>query len=201
MSTATQNTNTNTVIVDTTSNPAPLGLCAFGMTTVLLNIHNLGFTQMDSMILAMGVFLGGFAQIFAGLMEFKKDNTFGTTAFTAYGVFWLTLVTLILLPKMGLIEAPSQMAMGFYLSIWGLFTFMLFIATFRISKALQFVFGSLTLLFFLLAIGDFTANVIFTRIAGSVGIICGLVAIYTGLAQVLNEIYKEEICPLGTYKK
>ena len=188
---------TDTKIVDTTSNPAPLGLCAFGMTTVLLNIHNVGFTELDSMILGMGVFFGGFAQILAGLMEFKKNNTFGTTAFTAYGVFWLTLVTLIILPKMGITEAPSKMAMGFYLSIWGLFTLMLFIGTFKISRALQFVFGTLSLLFFLLAIGDFTGNILFTRIAGLEGIVCGLIAIYTGLAQVLNELYKEEIFPLG----
>lgn len=191
---------TDTKIVDTTSNPAPLGLCAFGMTTVLLNIHNIGFTQLDSMILAMGVFFGGFAQILAGLMEFKKNNTFGTTAFTAYGVFWLTLVTLIILPKMGLIDAPSKIAMGFYLSIWGLFTLMLFIGTFRISKALQFVFGSLTVLFFLLAIGDFTGNALFTQIAGIEGVVCGLVAIYAGLAQVLNELYQDDVFPLGIVK-
>lgn len=188
---------TDTKIVDTTSNPAPLGLCAFGMTTVLLNIHNIGFTQLDSMILGMGVFFGGFAQILAGLMEFKKNNTFGMTAFTAYGVFWLTLVTLIILPKLGIIDAPSKMAMGFYLSIWGLFTLMLFIGTFKISKALQFVFGSLSILFFLLAIGDFTENILFTRIAGVEGVICGLIAIYTGLAQVLNELYEDEVFPLG----
>ena len=197
MKTQTHSMTTDTIIVDTTSNPAPLGLCAFGMTTVLLNIHNIGYTQLDSMILAMGVFFGGFAQILAGLMEFKKNNTFGTTAFTAYGIFWLTLVTLILLPKMGLIDSPSKIAMGFYLSIWGLFTLMLFIGTFKISKALQVVFGSLALLFFLLAIGDFTGNPIFTRIAGAEGILCGLVAIYTGLAQVLNELYDDEIFPLG----
>lgn len=199
METNVQGFITDTKIVDTTSNPAPLGLCAFGMTTVLLNIHNIGFTELDSMILAMGVFFGGFAQILAGLMEFKKNNTFGTTAFTAYGVFWLTLVTLILLPKAGVMAAPSKMAMGFYLSIWGLFTLMLFIGTFKISKALQFVFGSLTILFFLLALGDFTGNTLFTQIAGIEGVICGLIAIYTGLAQVLNELYKKEVFPLGLY--
>ena len=200
METRTESMVTDTKIVDTTSNPAPLGLCAFGMTTVLLNIHNIGFTELDSMILGMGVFFGGFAQILAGLMEFKKNNTFGTTAFTAYGVFWLTLVTLIILPKLGLIESPSKTAMGFYLTIWGIFTLMLFIGTFRLSKALQFVFGSLSILFFLLAIGDFTGNVIFTRIAGVEGVICGFIAIYTGLAQVLNEVYKSEVFPLGTVR-
>lgn len=198
-----ENLNTqirDTKIVDTTSNPAPLGLCAFGMTTVLLNIHNLGFTELDSMILGMGIFFGGFAQILAGLMEFKKNNTFGTTAFISYGIFWLTLVTLIILPKMGVVEPPSKTAMGLYLTVWGLFTFMLFIGTFRLSRALQFVFGSLTILFFLLALGDFTGNEIFTRIAGVEGIICGHIAIYTGLAQVINELYRKEVFPLGIVK-
>lgn len=191
----------DTKIVDTTSNPAPLGLCAFGMTTVLLNIHNIGFTELDSMILGMGIFFGGFAQILAGLMEFKKNNTFGTTAFTAYGIFWLTLVTLIILPKMGLVDAPSKTAMGMYLTVWGLFTAMLFIGTFRISRALQFVFGSLTVLFFLLAIGNFTGNIIFTQVAGIEGIICGHLAIYAGLAQVINELYGKEVFPLGVISK
>ncbi len=191
----------DTKIVDTTSNPAPLGLCAFGMTTVLLNIHNIGYTELDSMILGMGIFFGGFAQILAGLMEFKKDNTFGTTAFIAYGIFWLTLVTLILLPKMGVIDSPSKISMGFYLTIWGLFTLMLFVGTFRISKALQYVFGSLAVLFFLLALGDFTGNILFTQFAGVVGILCGLMAIYTGLAQVLNELYFKEVFPLGLFVK
>jgi succinate-acetate transporter protein len=191
---------TDTKIIDTTSNPAPLGLCAFGMTTILLNIHNLGVTGLDSMILGMGIFFGGFAQILAGLMEFKKNNTFGTTAFTAYGIFWLTLVTLIILPKMGVVDSPSKMAMGFYLTTWGLFTAMLFIGTFRISRALQFVFGSLTILFFLLALGDFTGNTLFTKIAGVEGIICGPIAIYAGLAQVINELYCKEVLPLGLVK-
>lgn len=134
-------------------------------------------------------------------MEFKKNNTFGTTAFTAYGIFWLTLVTLIILPKVGLVNSPSKTAMGMYLTVWGLFTAMLFVGTFRISKALQFVFGSLTILFFLLALGDFTGNVLFTRIAGYEGIICGHIAIYAGLAQVINELYRKEIFPLGIVKK
>ena len=86
-------------IKDTTSNPAPLGLLGFGMTTVLLNIHNAGFYPLNTMILAMGIFYGGIAQVIAGIMEWKKGNTFGTTAFTSYGLFWLTLVALLMLPK------------------------------------------------------------------------------------------------------
>src|SRR6266513_321321 len=90
-----------TQIKDTTGNPAPLGLLGFGMTTVLLNLHNAGFYELNSMILAMGICYGGAAQIIAGIMEWKKGNTFATTAFISYGFFWWSLVALIVLPKLG----------------------------------------------------------------------------------------------------
>lgn len=183
--------------VDQTANPAPLGLLGFGMTTVLLNIHNAGFFPMNSMILAMGIFYGGMAQIIAGVMEWKKNNTFGTTAFTSYGLFWLTLVGLLVMPELGWIEASSDLAMAAYLFMWGLFTLILFIGTLRISKALQVVFASLALLFFLLALGDLTGNGSITVLAGYVGIFCGFSAVYAGLAQVLNELYGKDIWPLG----
>jgi succinate-acetate transporter protein len=182
---------------DTTANPAPLGLLGFGMTTVLLNIHNAGYYELNTMILSMGIFYGGIAQIIAGLMEWKKNNTFGTTAFTSYGLFWLTLVSLILLPELGLGEAASKSAMAAYLAMWGLFTLIMFMGTLRLNRALQFVFLSLAVLFFLLALGDFTGNPSITSLAGYEGIICGFSAIYTGLAQVINEVYKKIIAPLG----
>ena len=182
---------------DRTANPAPLGLLGFGMTTVLLNIHNAGCFPMNSMILAMGIFYGGIGQVIAGVMEWKKNNTFGTTAFTSYGLFWLTLVGLLVMPELGWIPASSAVAMGAYLFMWGLFTFVLFIGTLRISRALQVVFASLTLLFLLLALGDFTGNGSITVLAGYVGIFCGFSAIYTGLAQVINELYGRKVMPLG----
>src|SRR5689334_11550579 len=131
-----------TVIRDTSANPAPLGLFGFGMTTVLLNLHNAGIFEMNSMILAMGIFYGGLAQIVAGIFEYKKNNSFGMTAFISYGFFWLTLVALIVLPKLGWIPAASSTAMIAYLIMWGLFTLLLFIGTFRISRALQVVFAT-----------------------------------------------------------
>lgn len=185
---------------DTSSNPAPLGLMGFGMTTVLLNFHNAGIFQLGSMILAMGFFYGGFAQIIAGLMEWKKGNTFATTAFTSYGFFWMSLVMLVVLPKMGLVEAPENSAMVAYLIMWGVFTAVLFIATLRLSRALQVVFGSLTVLFFLLALGDFTGSHTIKLIAGYEGIFCGFSAIYTALAQVLNEVYGKTVAPVGPVK-
>ena len=182
---------------DTTANPAPLGLIGFGMTTVLLNIHNAGLFDLGSMILAMGIFYGGCAQIIAGLMEWKKNNTFACTAFTSYGFFWLTLVGLIVMPKMGLAAAPEQMAMVAYLVMWGLFTAALFICTLRLNRALQVVFASLTVLFFLLAIADFTGSSTIKQIAGIEGIFCGLSAIYAALAQVINEVYGKVVAPIG----
>src|ERR1700761_1166848 len=103
------------------ANPAPLGLCAFGMTTVLLNIHNAGFFEMNSMIFGMGIFYGGLAQVIAGIIEAKKNNTFGLTAFTSYGFFWLSFAGLILMAKWGWIDGPSEKGLVAYLFIWGLF--------------------------------------------------------------------------------
>jgi len=188
-------------INDTTSNPAPLGLMGFGMTTVLLNLHNAGFFSLSTMILAMGIFYGGIAQIIAGIMEWKKNNTFGTTAFTSYGLFWLTLVGLLVMPKMGLGDAPEASAMGAYLVMWGLFTGVMFIGTLKLNGALQVVFGTLTILFFLLAIADFTGSAVLKKVAGYEGIICGLSAIYTALAQVINEIYEKVVAPIFPVKK
>jgi uncharacterized protein len=182
---------------DGIANPAPLGLCAFGMTTVLLNFHNAGFFELNSMILAMGIFYGGLAQVIAGIIEAKKNNTFGLTAFTSYGFFWLSLVGLIAMAKMGF-GAPSDTAMAAYLGMWGLFTFCLFFGTLRLNRALQFVFGSLTILFILLAAGDATGNTTIKHLAGFEGIICGLSAIYAGIANVLNEVYGKTVLPIGT---
>jgi hypothetical protein len=190
-------------IKDTTGNPAPLGLLAFGLTTVLLNFHNAGFYEMNSMILAMGLCYGGAAQIIAGIMEWKKGNTFATTAFVSYGFFWLSLVAIIVLPKIipGVI-ATNESSLATYLVMWGIFTGVMFLGTIKLSRALQFVFGSLMILFFLLAIGDFTdASPAFKHFTGYEGVVCGAAAVYTGLAQVLNELYGKTIWPLGMMKK
>jgi len=192
-----------TQIKDTTGNPAPLGLLAFGLTTVLLNLHNAGYYELNSMILAMGLCYGGTAQVIAGIMEWKKGNTFATTAFISYGFFWLSLVALIVLPKIipG-VTATNESALGTFLLLWGIFTAVMFLGTLKLSRALQFVFASLTLLFFLLAIGKYSeASPAFNHFTGYEGVICGASAIYTGLAQVINELYGKTVWPLGVMKK
>ena len=185
---------------DSYANPGPLGLFAFGMTTVLLNIHNAGFFELNSMILAMGIFYGGIAQVVAGIVEAKKNNTFGFTAFTSYGFFWLSFVGLLVLPKLGWAAPASSTGLVAYLTMWGIFTLLLFLATLKKNRALQLVFGSLTLLFFLLAIGDFTENAGIKTFAGYEGILCGAIAIYTAIAEVLNEVWGREVLPVGHVK-
>src|SRR5580704_2261709 len=183
---------------DGIANPAPLGLCAFGMTTVLLNFHNAGFFELNSMILGMGIFYGGLAQVVAGIIEAKKNNTFGLTAFTSYGFFWLSLVALVVMPKIGWMTAPSEKAMVGYFVIWGLFTLLLFFGTLRLSRALQFVFATLTILFALLAIGDATGDAGIKHFTGYEGIVCGASAIYTGVAGLLNEMFGKTVLPVGS---
>lgn len=191
----------NVILKDTSANPAPLGLAAFGMTTVLLNLHNAGFYPLGSSILGMGIFFGGLAQVIAGIMEWKKNNTFGTTAFISYGFFWLSLVALIIIPKAGGGTAPDKAEMAAYLAIWGVFTLFLYIGTLRLNVALQVVFLTLTILFFLLAIGDYTENSTIKTIAGWEGLLCGFSAIYTSMAQVLNEVYGKVVLPICPVKK
>jgi succinate-acetate transporter protein len=191
-----------TQIKDTTANPAPLGLLGFGMTTVLLNLHNAGIYELNSMVLAMGICYGGAAQIIAGAMEWRKGNTFATTAFVSYGLFWLSLVALIVLAKLGWGAVSSDTAMAAYLAMWGLFTAVMFVGTLRLNRALQVVFGTLAILFFLLAYADYTnASTGFKHFTGYEGIFCGFSAIYAGLAQVINELFGKIVLPLGPVKK
>jgi len=197
------------------ANPAPLGLMGFGMTTFLLNIHNAGFYPVGSMILSMGMFYGGLAQIIAGIFEFKNGNTFATTAFTSYGVFWWTLVWLWCFPKIHFETAEGEFAplgapvpdgfMGWYLFIWGLFTLFMFFATLKKDYTIRFVFGSLALLFFLLAtkywlkaFGLDKDTIYFSNFIGWEGIICGGSAMYYAMAQVINEEMGKVILPIGS---
>ena len=178
------------------ANPGPLGLLGFGMTTVLLNLHNAGLLPLSIVIVAMGIALGGLAQIIAGIRELCQGNTFAGTAFTAYGLFWWSLVLIWVNPFEG-INAATKTDMGYYLLLWGIFTAFMFIGTLKHNRATQVVFGSLTILFILLALGDFTGNHAITTVAGFEGIFCGLSAIYSAMGQILNAEYGKEVMPLG----
>ncbi|GAA4302799.1 acetate uptake transporter [Compostibacter hankyongensis] len=191
-----------TVLKDTTANPAPLGLLGFGMTTVLLNLANAGYFGVNAMILAMGIFVGGLAQVLAGVQEWKKGNSFGATAFTAYGMFWLSLVCIFTLPATswgGAFKADAA-SLGWYLLLWGVFTLFMFFGTLKLNRMLQVVFFTLTILFFLLAGSEFTENASLKAFAGYEGIVCGLSACYGSMALILNETYGRTVLPLGDKK-
>jgi succinate-acetate transporter protein len=204
------------------ANPAPLGLLGFGMTTVLLNfVHNARLSRIDGMLLGMGIFYGGLAQIIAGILEYKRGNTFGTTAFTSYGLFWLSFVALNWLGTAGVASvgvwpffggytpwAVGNEAFAAYFFMWGLFTFAMFFGTLKTNRVLQFVFIRLAALFFLLAaksaILAYTSISptdpqleLFTRIIGVEGVICGFSAVYLALAEVLNETQGRTVLPIG----
>ncbi len=177
------------------ANPGPLGLLGFGMTTLLLNLHNAQIIPLSVVILAMGLCLGGAAQIIAGIMEFKKGNAFGATAFTAYGFFWWSLVLIWTNPFPN-IEPADETSMGFYLLFWGIFTAAMFIGTLKHNRASQVVFLTLTILFFLLSAADFTGSASIKLLAGWVGIFCGASAVYGSLGQIINAEFKKTILPL-----
>ncbi len=191
---------TQTRILDTTANPAPLGLLCFGMTTVLLNLANSGLVSLSVMIMSMGIFLGGLAQVIAGVLESKKNNTFGFTAFTSYGFFWISLVCIWILPKTGYAPPADETSMGYYLTVWGIYSFAMFIGTFKLNRGLQVVFGSLVVLFILLAVADFSGNHEIKKIAGFEGIFCGLSAMYVSFANILNEVYGRVVLPICPMK-
>ena len=180
-------------------NASPLGLMGFGLTTILLNLLNADILPSTSMsvILSMGLFYGGIAQIVAGVFEAKQDHTFGATVFLSYGFFWLSFFGLNLFPMAGLTPLAPPDAVGIYLALWGVFTAGMSVVTFKKNTALQTIFVSLTILFFLLAASDFTSNAVLRRVAGYEGLFCGASAIYLAFAEIINEVYDREILPIG----
>lgn len=188
-----EETEKRVTLQDLTANPAPLGLLGFGLTTVLLMIHNAGFYPINSMILGMAVAYGGIAQILACWMEYKKGNTFGMVAFGSFGLFWWSFVILTILPKIGLATAPDPVSLASYFFMWGIFTLVMFFATLKHNRGLQVIFISLAVLFFLLTTVELTGNTTLGIIAGYEGIFTGLSAVYVGLAFVINETYKRDV--------
>ena len=186
------------IVRDTSANPAPLGMMGFGVTTILLNLQHAGVVAQGSPVVTLGIASGGVAQLVAGVMEWRKKNTFGTVAFVAYGLFWLSLVALLVAPRLGLVDAADRSGMAAYLFVWGLFTVVLFVATLKMNRAVMGVFFALTILFFLLAVADATGSAALQRIAGWEGILCGLGGIYVGAAQMLNEVWGRTVLPLGS---
>lgn len=184
------------------ANAGPIGLMAFGMTTLMLNFYNVGVSEGGTLglIACYGVMHGGFVQLLAGMWEISCGKLFTGTAFSSFGSFWLGigLFDLLVLTET-LIVGDIRAGKCIWLCIWGAFTFMMFLGTLRANRAVQFVFLSLTALFFLLAGGEYNETVL--RIGAVVGIICGLSAMYTGWAELMNEVYEREVVPVFKIKR
>ena len=187
-------------VVEKLANPAPLGLAGFGLTTLILNIVNADLVAKDSigMVLPVGLFYGGLAQFLAGMWEMKKNNTFGFTAFSSFGAFWMAFAVMVILKDAEVIAPVAKGGMSVFLGAWGLFTAYMTIGTLKISRALQVVFATLTILFFLLAWGEHNETVM--KVAGWEGIFCALSALYASAAQVINETWGRYLLPLGLVK-
>ncbi len=181
-------------MVENKTNPAPLGLFSFALTTWLLCLINAGFYSGDNvpMVLAMALAFGGSTQIIAGVFEFAKGNSFGFTAFTSYGAFWISFA----LFKIFFTAGVAHSFVGWYLLGWGVFTLMMFIATLAKDRISQAIFLSLTLTFFALAAGDFSGNSSVTHIGGFLGLLTAIFAFYSAAAQIINESFKKNILPL-----
>jgi uncharacterized protein len=184
----------------TFANPAPLGLIAFGLTTVILSLINAGVLPKggEPVVLPLAFAFGGLIQMMAGLMEFRTGNTFGTVAFLSYGAFWWWFALLVLLGGHGVLDltgAGSTIAVT--LIGWGVFTLYMWIATFRLAKALWWVFLTLWITFFLLGFGDLLGAHGLSVAGGWTGLLCGLLAMYTSFALVANATFGKAVLPLG----
>jgi len=190
-------------------NPGPLGLFSFASTTLILSLYNVGARGITTpnVVVGMALFCGGLAQLLAGMWEFAVGNTFGATAFTSYGAFWLSFAAL-LIPGSGIGDAyaasadPAQIvdAIAIYLITWGVVTFLFFLATLRKSVGLSVLFFFLTITFVLLALADFTGTAGLGKAGGGFGVVTALIAYYCGLAELLTEDDLFTI-PLGKHTK
>ncbi len=179
------------------ANPGALGLAAFGLNTILLQIHNIGLIP-STMPLVFGFFWGGAAQVIAGIIDGKRGDTFGLTAFTSYGLFWIALAFSFLVQWMGFVTIDKPDYAWMFL-LWGIFTAFMSVGTFKMTIVHAIVFVSLTVLFFLLAAVFFGG--IPAMVAGVEGLLCGATAAYGSAAVVLNNKYGREILPMGSFAK
>lgn len=182
------------------ANPAPLGLVAFGLTTVILSLINAGLLPKggEPVVLPLAFAFGGLIQMLAGLMEFRAGNTFGTVAFLSYGAFWWWFALLVLLGTHGVLDlSQAGSTIAVTLIGWGVFTLSMWIATFRLAKALWWVFLTLWITFFLLGFGDLLGAHALSVAGGWIGLLCGLLAMYTSFALVTNSTFGKTVLPLG----
>lgn len=182
------------------ADPAPLGLAAFALTTFILSFVNAGLVPetVEPVVFGLALAYGGGAQFAAGMWEFTKGNTFGATAFTSYGAFWLSFWWLTAhLETYKIPEADAGKGLGLYLIAWGIFTAYMTVAASRVNGAVLTVFVLLTATFVILGIGDLATATGITKVGGFVGIATALAAWYASFAGVTTFAFKKPIVPVG----
>ncbi|CAK9786845.1 hypothetical protein CC85DRAFT_288215 [Cutaneotrichosporon oleaginosum] len=189
------------------ANPAPLGLLAFGGTTFVLSLYNAQArgVKHPNVILGLALGYGGLAQIIAGIEEWACGNTFGATAFTSYGSFWLSFACFYI-PQFEVLAAyptahERESALAIFLTMWGIITFLFLLGTLRSSVALFLVFFFLDITFWVLAAGHFTENHTVTKAGGGLGVVTAFVAFYTALAGILTKETSYFLLPVGDLSK
>jgi hypothetical protein len=188
-----------TTVLSKTANPAPLGLAAFGLTTVVLSAINAGLLPPEAVpaVVPLAFSFGGLSQFIAGYLEFKNGNTFGTVAFTSYGAFWWWYAFLLWTAGAGWIKPPDSRGVGVVLLMWGVFTLYMWIATFRTNVALWTIFLLLWITFFLLAGGDLGMGSGWHKLGGWFGLITGFDALYLSFADVTNATFGRTVIAVG----
>lgn len=182
------------------ANPAALGLICFGLTTVMLSLINAGLVPEGGMVvvLPLAFIYGGLMQIIAGILEHKAGNTFGMTAFVSYGGFWVWFALLVWLGGLHLLDlSKAGPAIDVALILWGIFTLYMWVGTFKLPKALWWIFLTLWITYFLLGIGGLVGSKPVELAGGWVGLLCGIIASYTSFAIVTNSTFGRTVLPLG----
>lgn len=187
----------------TIADPGPLGLAAFALTTFVLSMFNAGLVGKEGEPIVFGLALayGGFAQIMAGMWEFRTGNTFGATAFTSFGAFWISFWAYVTFFAADVPEASRGTAVGLYLIGWGIFTAYMWIASFRTTMAVNVVFLLLTITFFVLGIGDAAANESISKLGGYLGLLTAAAAWYASFAGVTNSTFGRVVIPVKPLKR
>ncbi|HET6625023.1 MAG TPA: acetate uptake transporter [Nocardioidaceae bacterium] len=180
------------------ADPAPLGLAAFALTTFVLSVVNAGLVDAEPVVFGLALAYGGLAQLCAGMWEFAKGNTFGATAFSSFGAFWISFWYLTGHTDLsGIAEDDVANGIGLYLLAWGIFTLYMTVAASRVSMAVLAVFVLLTITFFVLAIGEFAGSDGWHNLGGWLGILTALAAWYASFAGVCAFTFKRPLVPTG----
>jgi uncharacterized protein len=182
----------------TVADPGPLGLAAFALTTFVLSMFNSGLVgdKGEPIVFGLAFAYGGLAQLLAGMWEFRTGNTFGATAFTSYGAFWLSFFVFVTFFADKIPKADTGHAVGLYLIAWGIFTAYMFIASLRTTAAIATVFLLLTVTFLVLGIGDAAGNDSITKLGGYIGIATAAAAWYASFAVVTNSTFGRTVLPV-----